>query len=874
LTDTEVLGRRDAAKARLDAFIAASEADLAPLLHQDLQAAVAQYELLKFNIGALDFLDLLIKGRDLVRDHPDVRRDLQNRFGRYYVDEAQDTDPLQAELLLLLSADDPANADWRTTRPVPGKLFLVGDPKQSLYRFRRADVALYESIKSRLCSMGAELLHLSTSFRSPPSLQKLVNASFAPAIGADPESSGYVALENARPEALGQPTIVALPIPDPYGDYGKVTVARIDASTPIAVAAFIEWLVNESGWKIEENRQRVSIQPRHVALLFRRLRNFGADVTRPYLRQLEARHIPHVLVGGRSFHDREEVIALRTALTAIEWPDDELSVFGTLRGPLFAIGDEALLVFRQQAGPDGAVIRRRLDPMRRIDHNTLDPLAKEVADALGILRRLHVGRNSRPIAQTITMLLDAVRAHAGIALWQSGEQALGNCQRLVDQARSFERRASSFRAFVEQVESDSERGHVDDAPIIEEGTEGVRAMTVHKAKGLDFPVVILVDPTCRSVRQSADRHVDASRSLWLERLCGAAPIELQEASALELERDRAESVRVAYVAATRARDLLVIPTCGDELIEGWYDVLNPLIYPAKAERRNSDTATGCPPFGEDSVRSRGPKGKVPAAGSVRPGEHVTLPDAPSIVWWDPTILHLDVEELGTLRHQRLLEAPADPNAEAASSAAYALWRNERGRVIAAASAPAYVVQTVTSRATRTVDGDLELGLVTFEHVRDDDDTRPGGRRFGELVHAVLAVAQLDAQRSEIERLVAVQGRSVGASPEEEAAAVSAIQRTLSHPILRRAADVDAAKVHRETPVMMTLEDGAMLEGVVDLAFEEGTGLFQGWTIVDFKTAREVSTESVPGEHLCQVALYCKVIAAATKSPTRGIVLVV
>jgi ATP-dependent exoDNAse (exonuclease V) beta subunit len=611
-----------------------------------------------------------------------------------------------------------------------------------------------------------------------------------------------------------------------------------------------------------------------VALLFRRLRNFGDDVTRPYLRQLEARHIPHVLVGGRSFHDREEVIALRTALTAIEWPDDELSVFATLHGPLFAIGDEALLVFRQQARADGAAIRRRLDPMRRIDRGVLDPLTREVADALSILRHLHVGRNSRPIAQTITMLLDAVRAHAGIALWQNGEQALANCQRLVDQARSFERRASSFRAFVEQVQADSERGEVDDAPIIEEGTEGVRAMTVHKAKGLDFPVVILVDPTCKSVRQSADRHVDASRSLWLERLCGAAPVELQEASALELERDRAESVRVAYVAATRARDLLVVPTCGDERIEGWYDVLHPLIYPAEAARHNSQTATGCPPFGEDSVRSRGPKGKVPAAGSVRPGEHITLPEGPSIVWWDPAILDLDVEELATLRHQKLLEAPADPNAEAASSAAYALWRNERDTVISGASVPAYAIQTVTSRAAHALDENLELGSVTFDQVGDDDGTRPGGRRFGALVHAVLAMTPLDAQRPEIEHLVVVQGRLVGASPEEEAAAVSAVQRTLAHPILRRAAGVGAAKVHRETPVMMPLEDGAILEGVVDLAFEETVGSFHGWTIVDFKTASEVSTESVPGEHLRQVALYCQAIGAATKSQTRGIVLVV
>ncbi|MBZ0149796.1 MAG: UvrD-helicase domain-containing protein, partial [Pseudorhodoplanes sp.] len=142
LSRDEVLSRRDQLKANLDAFIAATDADLAPLLQDALKPAVAGYESLKTKLGRLDFLDLLLKTRDLIRDDAAVRRDLQARFSHFFVDEFQDTDPLQAEILILLAADDLGQSDWRAVRPVPGKLFLVGDPKQSIYRFRRADVAI------------------------------------------------------------------------------------------------------------------------------------------------------------------------------------------------------------------------------------------------------------------------------------------------------------------------------------------------------------------------------------------------------------------------------------------------------------------------------------------------------------------------------------------------------------------------------------------------------------------------------------------------------------------------------------------------------------------------------------------------------------
>jgi ATP-dependent helicase/nuclease subunit A len=890
LTRDQVLARRGQTKSNLDSFVAASDADLAPLLHHSLMEPIAEYEGLKTRAGRLDFLDLLIKVRNLIRDNPTVRNGLQTRYTHFFIDEFQDTDPLQVEILLLLAADDPASTHWRDARPVPGKLFLVGDPKQSIYRFRRADIALYEEVKARLIRAGAEVLHLSTSFRAPPSIQSFVNAAFSRAMAASPDrgQAAYVALEKSRPEIQGRPTVVALPAPHPYSDYGKVIKRQVDESFPHAVGAFTHWLIHESGWTVQEDGNLTAIQPRHIAILFRRFRNFDGDVTRAYVRALEARRIPHVLVGGRSFHECEEVIAVRNALAAIEWPDDELSVFATLRGPFFALNDEALLLFRQEVEKNGTLKTRRLNPTRPIDRGTIPPATAEVADALESLRDLHIGRNRRPIAQTIMMLLEAVRAHAGLALWPTGEQALANTQRLIDMARQFERNTSSFRAFVNKLEIDAERGEADEAPIVEEGTEGVRLMTVHKAKGLQFPVVILADPTCSAGRDTPSRHVDARHRLWVEPLCGSAPVELLEAAAEEQLREHDEAIRVAYVATTRARDLLVTPVCGDQVIDGWLTVLDPVLYPPHQARSTSSQAAGCPAFGADSVLDRGRKAQIPAGGPVKPGLHHPIPDGAPVVWWDPSRLELEVQEPVPLRHQQILETGSER--AAVSEANYAAWTRQREALLVSASEPSLTAKTITSLARSTASQkDIRSKASASEPAQlypasfnpdvqvivtaRSDEKRPGGRRFGALVHAMLASIDLEAGAEAVQASAAILGRMFAATQEEVQAAVTTVDATLQHPIMRRAI-VSAGKgnIRREAPVLLTLEDGSIAEGVLDLAFREQTSDFDGWSVVDFKTDQEFSTAS--SYYLSQVDLYMRAVRAATELPARGIILVV
>ena len=884
---------RDAVRERLTEVLGRCDADLAACLHEELRPLVATYDQRKARAGKLDFLDLLLRARDLVRDDRSAREDLQRRFGRIFVDEFQDTDPLQAEILLLLAATDPAETVYGRAIPVPGKLFLVGDPKQSIYRFRRADVALYEAIKERLVGQGASLLYLTRSFRSAPAIQAAVNAAFAPVMAGNEAGTQarYVALQPYRADLPGQPALVALPVPRPYSEWGKVTEFAIKHSLPDAVGAFVDWLVHHSGWKVTERDapEPVPIDARHVCLLFKRFQSFGDDLTRAYVRALEARRVPHVLVGGRSFHDREEVQAVRNALVAIEWPDDELALYATLRGPFFALADDALLAYRDAAGEASGTGGGlgSLHPLRALaaPPDDDDGAVAQVSEALEVLRRLHVGRNRRPIADTLERLLAATRAHAGIAIWPTGEQALANVLRVLDMARRFEAQgATSFRAFVDRLDADAESGSAGEAPVVEEGTEGVRIMTVHRAKGLEFPVVILADPTAPVMHGNPTRHVDQEAGLWAEALAGAVPAELLDHREEVLARDREENVRLAYVAATRARDLLVVPVVGDDAFAGgWLGVLDPVLYPEPKRRRDPQPGPGCPDFGDDSVLERPPRVERGADGSVAPGRHVPRAGTSPVVWWDPAALGLGREVEGGLRQQRILAADASLTVSEEGVLAHRAWAEQRAWLLAQGAVRSRIVRTVTeiveaipepapaawaTREAAEPDAPGE-GLVALADTGIDRRNRPHGKRFGTLVHAVLAAVDLAAEAPAIAAVARAEGRLMGASAVEVAAAAEATEAALRHPLMRRAAaSALRGECRRETPVVLPGRGGDLIEGVVDLAFREPLG----WTVVDFKTDAELAGRKARYE--TQVLLYVEAIRAATGEGATGVLLAV
>ncbi|PYS47909.1 MAG: ATP-dependent deoxyribonuclease subunit A, partial [Acidobacteria bacterium] len=268
-----VIELKDGLASSLSVFVERADADLAALLQSEMQDLIGLYEEKKSRLGKLDFFDLLTRTRDLIKENADVRRMLQHTFSHIFVDEFQDTDPVQAETLLLLSADDPGQTDWRQTRPVPGKLFLVGDPKQSIYRFRRADIILYQELCERLSAQGIATLQLSRSFRAVKPIQDVVNAAFAPEMQSNRVTGqpAYVPLEEFTP-ATDQPGVIALPVPHPYGAWG-ITKKAIDESLPDAIAAFVDWLIRGSGWKVRHpdgSNERVPIASEHIAILFKR----------------------------------------------------------------------------------------------------------------------------------------------------------------------------------------------------------------------------------------------------------------------------------------------------------------------------------------------------------------------------------------------------------------------------------------------------------------------------------------------------------------------------------------------------------------------------------------------------------------------------
>jgi ATP-dependent helicase/nuclease subunit A len=849
----DVVTRKGRLVTALEDFVTRANADLAALLQAEMQDLIQFYEDLKARSGKVDFVDLLVRTRNLIRDDAAVRQLLHERFSHIFVDEFQDTDPIQAEILVLLSGDDANETDWRNVRPKPGKLFLVGDPKQSIYRFRRADIILYQDLCANLNAKGVSTVYLSHSFRALRPIQEAVNAAFAPEIQNNRATGqpAYVPLSGGTPE-WDQPAVIALPVPHPYGKR-DVTKGAIQGGLPDCIAAYVDWLIRESGWRVrdpEGSGRLIPIESRHIAILFRKFVSFGSDVSRAYVHALETRNIPHQLWQARSFHQREEVETVRAALNAIEWPDDELSVFATLRGSLFAIPDNLLFRFRHEIGS--------FHPFRPLNAD-LNADFHPIRDALGLLADLHRRRNRRSVVETVNAVLEMSRAHAAFALRPSGNQVLANVYHLCNMARAYERSDSySFRGFVEQLNELAEVEDSREEPIIEEGAEGVRIMSVHTAKGLEFPIVILANITVNLATAIPDAHVDVARNLCARKLLGWTPWELNDHLNEEHDRDLAEGIRVAYVAATRARDLLVVPAVGDgPFTAGWVASLNKTLYPPRERSRNSQPAPGCPAFGPVSVLSRPLDYSHLPENSIRPGLVTPEGSTHPVTWWDPALLKLHVEGTFGIRQEEILGEGAGATT---GRNRYESWKSNREHSIEKGRKPTLNVFVATEGFEPPPGYADRVQIVQIPR----SGPRPTGARFGTLVHLVLRDVAFDAHPDDIIRLSRTHARLLNAPEEESDAAAQTVSSALQHPLFNRARQ--ARRCHRELPILIKDDLLGVLDAVIDLAFLED----KIWTVVDFKTDADDLQHAT--RYRRQVGWYIYSMEQTMRTPTRGNIL--
>jgi ATP-dependent exoDNAse (exonuclease V) beta subunit len=637
--------------------------------------------------------------------------------------------------------------------------------------------------------------------------------------------------------------VIALPVPRPYGSRG-LTMKAIEGSLPTATAAFIDWLLRESGWKVRDpagSGEPVPVESRHIAILFRRFMSWQTDMTRAYVHELENRDIPHLLWGARSFHEREEVETVRAALNAIEWPDDELFVYATLRGSLFAISDSLLLRYRTTIG--------HLHPFRPA--GDASPDFKAIAEALTFLRDMHRRRNRQSVMETVHAVLEASRAHAAFALRPAGNQVLLNVYHVADLARAYELNGGiSFRGFVEQLNSKAEREGETEPPVLEDAAEGVRLMTVHAAKGLEFPIVILADITAKIARDNAGRYIDPVDRLAAIRVLGCAPWELLDHEEHEARCDEAEGVRVAYVAATRARDLLVVPGVGDRAWEGWLRPLNKAIYPPRAKFRSPEAAPACPAFGNATVLWRPMELEGGSEGSIQPGLHVPECGEHTVVWWDPAILKLDVQPRPGLHHIDIITGDNGPAADE-SIRDYANWNAGRATRLQQGAAVTLDIFIATEAPDPPAGYADRVEVIHIPR----SNSRPAGARFGSLVHLILRDAGFAATRSGLAVLAKTHGRLLAATDEEIECAAGAVFDALQHSFMARARR--SIRVHRELPVTARTATGSIFEGIVDLAFMESGR----WIVADFKT--DADSSSRQSKYRRQAGWYMRAIEQAT-----------
>ncbi len=860
----------------------------------ELRGLVDIYQSAKRERGVLDFDDLLIGARNLLRDSDEARGYFKGKFEFILIDEFQDTDPLQAELAFFLAERRDSKSDsWEEVKLEPGKLFLVGDPKQSIYRFRRADIELYEMAKEVLTRSG-DVLQISVNFRSTPGVIEPVNLAFREAMVPPEEGSyqpEYVALDSYRRSA--GPGLTALTaagsLPEGLSSDEK---RAFEAS---AIAWSIASAVGSPGWKVCEgaNGPKRPVRYGDIAVLFWATTGLGI-----YEEALRSWGIPYRVAGGKAFYSRGEVQALLCVLAAIESPHDGIAVVGALRSPFFGVSDEEIFLHWKNAGG--------------LDYLEVSG-AGYVGKAFETLRELRSRRNSMRLAAFLDGLFEMTGVLPALYRRFQGEQRVANLLKISAMAETLERSGPvTFKRFVRWVGEQDRRGVEEgESPIQEPGDNFVTVLTVHKAKGLEFPVVVL--PGLWTGGRSGAGRVIADRrnrnlQINLAKGLGLVTAGWESASERESEVLDAERIRLLYVAMTRARDKLVIPCL--------FGLDNAGAYAPQDSSKKAESGRGPGVSASASAKKKSRAAKMPIAhlepllrkaltGRPRWAERLEIPGrelerrregAFRVKERELSKSRADYGELdrawisslenvlGALAVPEPVTSPTDlleplgagvsgaGGHGAGGSGPEGSAARGRGAGVAAGRRPGRGVGGGDGATGDEATGD-EGATSIREAGSGEGDT---GRRVGALVHSVLEVAgRWDAEL--LRDLARSMGGDYGLGEEALGRAVDMLRRFSTSRFADRIRG--ARTVRKEVPFCVALEGpgqksgarapGAMVEGAADLVMEED----DGWRVVDFKTDA-IDAGGVAGRahhYRLQGACYALCLSRVLKRPVLEVI---
>ena len=774
-----------------------------------------EWEKKKSSAGYLDFDDLLYLARELLRGHDGVRIEFQERYKTLLVDEFQDTDPIQLEIALLLASKRGDSS------PEPGRLFIVGDPKQSIYRFRGADIETYLEFahEEKLPAICVERLTINRNFRSVPSILRFADEAFAEVIRPPDDGnyqSSYTAFndEGARREEPGAPSVHILDDDAEEGDERKnEEVAALEAER-IAKLIRLICLPGDSDiyrvYDAEAPGGRRTARYGDIAILLPTLSY--SDALEDALREAG---ITYVLEGGRLYYTRGEVGSAVTALSAIANPRDEVALYGALRSIFFGISDEDLLRARMEG--------IALDYRRPVHRDS--PLYAPFE----ILRELHKQRHERTASETFEILLQETGAREILAA--RGRQRLANLAKIGRTLRAIAREGKNgFSRTIELLSTlEKEELNESESRLAEARSDAVRVMTIHKSKGLDFPIVIAAGLGLKRKTQPktllADRHnlkMFAVKTGGRE--AGRWTEGWEELYEGDRRREEAELARLLYVALTRARDGLIISahTCNRaETEEGAFapDVSGTRLEPLEAVLHKC--------LADESLARRI---DVKQLDSARIDQWLAGATAPGRPYSDQRENSRSNGIEGVEREYRELRGLIENTPETwdSQAAGKAVTKDMRARGVPPAFSEKYgrdahtpgkaggfanTPDDVKNSAAVARQRSVRLGTAFHEVMERVDLKDLAG--LTELLHEVGTRNHLDdASRRKLDEM---------------------IKKCLASDLMLRAREAARAggRVLRETPYIRPLKGGGVEEGRIDLLFEEGGA----WTLVDYKTGR-------------------------------------